>query len=74
MGIAKLRCTSFAEGRCAQIMPIGPFSEEGQTIERVHQFIDSKGQRTGKHHEIYLSNIRKTDSSKWKTIIRQPMR
>lgn len=73
-GIAKVRFTPFSEGRCAQIMHIGPFFEEGPTIERVHQFIDSRGQRTGKHHEIYLSDIRKADPSKWKTIIRQPMR
>lgn len=72
--IAKVRFTPFSEGRCAQIMHIGPFSEEGPAIERVHQFIDFKGQRTGKHHEIYLSDIRKADPSKWKIIIRQPMR
>jgi hypothetical protein len=72
-GIARLRLEPFSEGRCAQIMHIGPFSEEGPTIEKVHRFIDSRGRRTGKHHEIYLSDIRKADPSKWKTIIRQPM-
>ena len=71
--IPKLRLEAFAEGRCAQILHIGPFSEEGPTIEKVHQFIDSKSKRTGKHHEVYLSDIRKADPSKWKTIIRQPM-
>lgn len=71
-GISKVRLESFSEGRCAQIMHIGPFSEEGPTVEKVHQFIDSRGRRTGKHHEIYLSDIRKADPSKWKTIIRQP--
>ena len=71
--ISKLRLEAFAEGRCAQILHIGPFSEEGPTIEKVHQFIDSKSKRTGKHHEVYLSDIRKADPSKWKTIIRQPM-
>ncbi len=71
--ISKLRLEAFSEGRCAQILHIGPFSEEGPTIEKVHQFIDSKSKRTGKHHEVYLSDIRKADPSKWKTIIRQPM-
>ncbi|MEI6758368.1 MAG: hypothetical protein FDX18_06740 [Chlorobium sp.] len=71
--ISKMRFESFPEGKCAQIMHIGPFSEEGPTIEKVHRFIDSKGQRIGKHHEIYLSDIRKADPSKWKTIVRQPM-
>ena len=71
--ISKLRLEAFSEGRCAQILHIGPFSEEGPTIEKVHQFIDSKSKRTEKHHEIYLSDIRKAAPSKWKTIIRQPM-
>ncbi len=71
--IPKLRLEAFSEGRCAQILHIGPFSEEGPTIEKLHQFIDSRSRRTGKHHEIYLSDIRKADPSKWKTIIRQPM-
>jgi hypothetical protein len=73
VAIAKLRFEAFSEGSCAQILHIGPFSEEGPTVEKVHQFIDAKSKRTGKHHEIYLSDIRKADPSKWKTIIRQPM-
>ncbi len=73
IAIAKVRLESLSEGSCAQIMHIGPFSEEGPTIEKVHQFIERRSQRTGKHHEIYLSDIRKADPSKWKTIIRQPM-
>ena len=72
--ISKIRLESFLEGKCAQIMHIGPFTEEGPTVEKVHQFIDSRSQRVGKHHEIYLSDIRKADPSKWKTIIRQPMK
>jgi hypothetical protein len=71
--IAKIRLASFAEGRCAQILHVGPFSEEGPTIEKVHRFIAERARLSGKHHEIYLSDIRKADPSKWKTIIRQPM-
>ena len=56
--ISKVRMESFTEGRCAQVLHIGPFSDDGPTIERVHQFIDSRSQRRGKHHEIYLSDIR----------------
>lgn len=70
--IGKIRLASFTEGRCAQILHIGPFSKEGPTIEKVHQFIATRGRLNGKHHEIYLSDIRKADPSKWKTIIRQP--
>jgi hypothetical protein len=69
----QLRLETFAEGACAQILHIGPFSEEGPTIERVHAFIDARTRRRGKHHEIYLSDIRRTAPAKWKTVIRQPM-
>ncbi|MFO0700831.1 MAG: GyrI-like domain-containing protein [Nitrospira sp.] len=73
--MAKLRFEGFTEGRCAQTLHLGPFSEEGPTIERVHQFIRSReGKLTGKHHEIYLSDIRKAAPTKWKTVIRQPFR
>ena len=72
--LAKLRVEEFSEGRCAQTLHISPFSDEGATIERVHQYIDARSKRTGKHHEIYLSDIRKADPAKWKTVIRQPMK
>jgi hypothetical protein len=65
---------SFSEGKAAQILHIGPFSEEGPNIEKVHEVIEENGrQRVGKHHEIYLSDLRRTTPEKWKTIIRQPM-
>lgn len=69
-----LRLTTLAEGPCAQTLHTGPFTEEGPTIERVHRFIAESGcSLAGKHHEIYLSDIRKADPAKWKTVIRQPM-
>lgn len=71
--VSRLRIESFAEGRCAQIMHLGPFSAEGPTIAKVHRFIATRSRLAGKHHEIYLSDIRKADPSRWKTIIRQPM-
>ncbi len=73
--LSKARFEAFAEGIAAQTMHIGPFSEEGPTVKRVHDFIAACGcKRSGKHHEIYLSDIRRADPKKWKTIIRQPMR
>lgn len=73
--LSRIRFESFTEGKAAQIMHIGPFTEEGPTIERVHQFIwDSGHELGGKHHEIYLSDIRKADPSKWRTVIRQPIK
>ncbi len=70
----KLRLEEFSEGRCAQILHIGPFSAEGPTIERLHEHILSHGSLAGKHHEIYLTDIRRAAPSKWKTILRQPMK
>lgn len=73
--LADVRFESFHEGDSAQTMHVGPFSEEGPVIERVHEFIEQSGhERAGKHHEIYLTDIRRADPSRWKTVIRQPMR
>lgn len=75
VALGEVRLESFEEGTCAQILHIGPFSAEGPTIERLHELIAAGGCRpAGKHHEIYLSDIRKAAPEKWKTIIRQPMR
>lgn len=74
-GLPLVRFELLSEGKCAQILHVGPFTEEGPAVEKVHHFIDSRGeQRVGKHHEIYLSDTRKVDPAKWKTVIRQPMR
>jgi hypothetical protein len=73
--LSKVRFERFLEGKAAQIMHVGPFTEEGPVIEKIHTFIKERGLRlTGKHHEIYLSDIRKADPAKWKPIIRQPVR
>lgn len=71
--LIELRLERFIEGLCAQTLHIGPFSEEGPTIERVHDFIAQRSALAGKHHEVYLSDIRRANPAKWKTIIRQPM-
>ncbi|EPJ43885.1 MAG: hypothetical protein OFPII_38900 [Osedax symbiont Rs1] len=72
--IEKVRFEPFIEGKCAQTLHVGPFSEEGPTVERVHSFIaEHDSERIGKHHEIYLTDIRRAAPKNWKTIIRQPM-
>ncbi|HEY6554423.1 MAG TPA: GyrI-like domain-containing protein [Vicinamibacteria bacterium] len=74
VALARLRFEELSEGQCAQIMHIGPFNEEAPNIAKVHDFIAGRGSRLhGKHHEIYLSDIRKVAPAKWKTVIRQPM-
>ena len=67
-----VRFENFEEGKCAQILHIGPFEEEGPTIQKMHKIILEEGKLTGKHHEIYLSDIRRAAPEKWKTILRQP--
>ena len=68
-----LRFERYEEGLSAQILYLGPFADEGPTIRRIHETIKEKGfVLRGKHHEIYLSDMRRTKPEKLKTIIRQP--
>ena len=72
----KLRLETYHEGLSVQIMHIGPYSEEGPTIARLHnEFIPQNGLvENGKHHEIYLSDPNRTAPDKLKTVIRQPVK
>ncbi len=73
--LSKLRFASYHEGAAAQILHIGPFAEEGPTIEKIHRFIrENDYELSGKHHEIYLSDLRRAAPEKLKTIIRQPLK
>ncbi len=70
----KMRFETYAEGLAAQILYIGPYADEGPTIARLHAFIAKHDYRpAGKHHEIYLSDPRRTAPEKLKTVIRQPI-
>ncbi|MFN8492738.1 MAG: GyrI-like domain-containing protein [Caldilineaceae bacterium] len=72
--LPQLRFETYQEGLAAQIMHIGPFATEGPTIAKLHQFIADSGYALhGKHHEIYLSDPRRTAPEKMKTVIRQPV-
>lgn len=71
--LERVRFETYAEGLCAQMMHTGPFADEGPNIAWVHRFIEEQGgTRSGKHHEIYLSDFRRTAPEKYKTVIRQP--
>ncbi|MCW5911021.1 MAG: GyrI-like domain-containing protein [Cyclobacteriaceae bacterium] len=60
------------EGKAAQILHIGAYTDEQPTIDALYQFIESNGMSlNGLHHEIYLSDPRKTKPADLKTIIRQ---
>ena len=76
---SKAEFLTLEEGLCVQIMHIGPYDMEPETIKIMNDFIDEKGYQTDitderLHHEIYLSDVRKVDPSKWKTVIRHPIK
>ncbi|NNK91918.1 MAG: hypothetical protein HKO87_05750, partial [Acidimicrobiia bacterium] len=68
------RVEPFGDGPAAQIMHWGPYSDEAPTIARLHDFIAAEGfELVGKHHEIYLTDPRRSAPEKNRTIIRQPI-
>lgn len=70
-----LRSERYAEGRSVQILHLGSYDDEGPTLERLHrQFIPANGfAMSGRHHEIYLSDARRTEPARLRTILRQPV-
>jgi hypothetical protein len=75
VALSKVRLGKYKEGPSAQIMYIGKFADEGPTIQRLHEFIKDSGHKLrGKHHEIYMSDPRRTAPEKLKTVIRQPFK
>ena len=72
---AKLRLGTYNEGKAVQMLHIGPYSAEARTLERMREFIRAAGlEQTGKHHEIYFSDPRRTSPEKLRTVLRQPVR
>jgi hypothetical protein len=68
------RFESYAEGLAVQTLYLGAYANEALVIAQMHEFIVAKGYRMrGKHHEVYLSDPRKTSPEKLKTILRQPV-
>lgn len=63
------------EGRSIQMLNIGPYDKEMPTIEALHKYAKGHGFKiSGKHHEIYISDPRRTKPEKLKTVIRYPVR
>ncbi len=77
-GIEKIKCIdleTISEGKCVQIMHVGPYSEEHITIKAMKDYCaENDFTENGLHHEIYLSDPRKTAPEKIKTILRQPIK
>lgn len=73
--LQKVSLVTLAEGRSVQILHTGPYSEEPATLKVMEHFIKEEGLvYNGRHHEIYLSDPRKTAPAKMKTILRQPVK
>ena len=80
----KLDCSSaefltIEEGLCVQIMHYGPFDNEPVTVALMDDFLAENGYENDLndirlHHVIYMSDARKVDSDKWKTVIRHPIK
>jgi len=70
-----VRLESLEEGLCVQTLHVGSFDDEGPVLERIHsEYLPAQGLRpTGKHHEIYLSDFRRVEPARRRTILRQPV-
>ncbi len=76
---SRVEFLTYDEGLCVQCMHIGSYDDEPATVELMHKFAEDNGYKlditdTRYHHEIYLSDPRKCDASKLKTVIRHPIR
>lgn len=70
---------TYSEGTCVQCMHVGSYDQEPETIRRMHQFAEEQGYVIDisvdrMHHEIYLSDPRRTAEEKLRTVIRLPIR
>ena len=69
----------YDEGLCVQCLHLGPYDAEPQTAAKMHDFMRRQGYAlditdTRYHHEIYLSDPRKCDPARLKTVLRHPVR
>ena len=71
-----LRLAELGEGTCVQILHVGSYDDEAPTLARLHdEWMPQHGLTfNGDHHEIYLSDARRTAPEKLRTVLRQPVR
>lgn len=79
LDFSPVRMIEIDEGLCVQCRHIGPYSSEPATVEAMHAFAAAQGfvpdfSDERRHHEIYLSDPRKADPAKLKTVVRHPIR
>ncbi len=75
-GVGRLRWVEREEGMCVQILHIGSYDDEAPVLARLHgEFMPAHSLTfNGEHHEIYLSDPRRTPAEKLRTVLRQPVR
>lgn len=76
---SQVKFFTYNEGLCAQVMHIGSYDDEPATIEEIHRFVKKENyqidiQNPRYHHEIYLSDPRRTKTERRKTVIRLPIK
>lgn len=76
---ANVYLTTITEGLTVQILHIGPYDDEVHSVSKMHDYINQEGYQLDisdikHHHEIYLSDPRKADPAKLKTILRHPIK
>ena len=79
MDFSKVEFLRIEEGLCVQWMHLGPYDNEPETVDLMHRYMHEQGYELNiteerRHHEIYLSDARKTAPDKLKTVIRHPIR
>ena len=73
--VEEVELVSLAEGKCVQMLHIGPYDKEEETVDQMLAFAESEEYKVHrKHHEIYLSDPRRVAPEKLKTILRHPVR
>lgn len=70
---------SYEDGLCVQCMHLGPYDGEGETIRAMERYAEEQGyildqSEHRRHHEIYLSDVRRCRPERLKTVIRQPVK
>ncbi|MDH4202569.1 MAG: GyrI-like domain-containing protein [Phycisphaerae bacterium] len=72
--VKDVRLEKLKEGKCVQVLHVGPYDQVCEAIEKMQAFAKENGKTfTGKHHEIYLSDPRRVAPEKLKTIVRRPV-
>ena len=74
-GVQDVALESITEGFCVQMLHVGPYDREGESVALMRKFAEGKGYEIhGRHHEIYISDPRRVPPERLKTILRLPVR